>query len=77
MLTIALERDVTTHHSQYKMNIFVVNLILFLLTAIKCQQEKYFSSLVQLEKLAVIESEFITKLAAIVDEVSDEDYVRK
>lgn len=59
------------------MNIFVVNLILFLLTAIKCQQEEYFSSLVQLEKLAVIESEFITKLKAIVDEVSDEDYVRK
>jgi len=59
------------------MNIFVVNFILFLLTAIKCQQGEYFSSLVQLEKLAIIESEFITKLKAIADEVSDEEYVRK
>ena len=59
------------------MKIFAVNLILFLLTAIKCQQEEYFSSLVQLEKLAIIESEFIIKLKAIVDEVTDGDYVRK
>lgn len=59
------------------MKIFVLlNLILVHIVTINCQHEHYFSSLVRLEKLAVMENEFITKLKAIADEISSDDYVK-
>jgi hypothetical protein len=55
---------------------FLLNSIslVFLLSATKC--EEYFSSLVQLEKLAVQEGQLVEKLQAVANEVNDE-YVKK
>lgn len=57
---------------------FSVNLILFLLSAINCQDTEYFSSLVHLEALGKQESQWILKLEEIADEFSsDDEYVNK
>jgi type II secretory pathway component PulF len=53
-----------------------LNLILFLLSAINCQDVEHFSSLVQLERLGEQEGRLVLQLEAIADEY-DDDYVKK